>query len=110
MSYSSSPGRGGSLPSRSSTSRKRALSAREDLHREAAARAGGGQYSGRRDTALPQEDDPLHLIVEIKGYRREDAKEKKAALENYWVPGVNNHGRYGRWAFVEFNDWRSSID
>ena len=49
-------------------------------------------------------DDPLHLIVEIKGYRGEDAKEKKATMENYWVPGVNNHDYYGRWAFVEFTD------
>ncbi|MCL4746066.1 MAG: DEAD/DEAH box helicase family protein [Burkholderiaceae bacterium] len=49
-------------------------------------------------------DDPLHLIVEIKGYRREDAKEKKATMETYWVPGVNNHGNYGRWAFAEFTD------
>ena len=49
-------------------------------------------------------DDPLHLIVEIKGYRGEDAKEKKATMENHWVPGVNNHGHYGRWAFVEFTD------
>lgn len=49
-------------------------------------------------------DDPLHLIVEIKGYRREDAKEKKATMETYWVPGVNNHGHYGRWAFAEFTD------
>ena len=48
--------------------------------------------------------DPLHLIVEIKGYRREDAKEKKATMETYWVPGVNNHGQYGRWAFVEFTE------
>ena len=49
-------------------------------------------------------DDLLHLIVEIKGYRREDAKEKKATMDTYWVPGVNNHGRYGRWAFAEFTD------
>ena len=49
-------------------------------------------------------DDPLNLIVEIKGYRREDAKEKKATMEVYWVPGVNNLGQYGRWAFVEFTD------
>ena len=49
-------------------------------------------------------DDPLNLIVEIKGYRREDAKEKKSTMENYWVPGVNNHGQYGRWAFAEFTD------
>ena len=48
--------------------------------------------------------DPLNLIVEIKGYRREDAKEKKSTMENYWVPSVNNHGQYGRWAFAEFTD------
>ena len=48
--------------------------------------------------------DLLHLIVEIKGYRREDAKEKKATMETYWVPGVNNDGRYGRWAFAEFTE------
>ena len=52
----------------------------------------------------PGEDDLLHLIVEIKGYRREDAKEKKATMETYWVPGVNNSGKYGRWAFAEFTD------
>jgi type III restriction enzyme len=46
----------------------------------------------------------LHLIVEIKGYRREDAKEKKATMETYWVPGVNHNGQYGRWAFAEFTD------
>ena len=50
------------------------------------------------------EDDPLHLIVEIKGYRREDAKEKKATMETYWVPGVNNLKQYGRWAFAEFTE------
>ena len=50
------------------------------------------------------EDDPLHLVVEIKGYRREDAKEKKSTMETYWVPGVNNAGKYGRWAFAEFTE------
>jgi type III restriction enzyme len=49
-------------------------------------------------------DDPLHLIVEIKGYRREDAKEKKSTMETYWVPGVNNLEKYGRWDFAEFRD------
>lgn len=47
-------------------------------------------------------DDPLHLVVEIKGYRREDAKEKKSTMDTYWVPGVNHLGTYGRWAFAEF--------
>jgi type III restriction enzyme len=50
------------------------------------------------------ERDPLNLIVEIKGYRREDAKEKKATMETYWVPGVNHLGTHGRWAFVEFTE------
>jgi len=49
-------------------------------------------------------DDPLHLVVEIKGYRREDAKEKKSTMDTYWVPGVNHLGAYGRWAFAEFID------
>ncbi|MCK5874800.1 MAG: DEAD/DEAH box helicase family protein [Alcanivoracaceae bacterium] len=50
------------------------------------------------------EDDPLNLIVEIKGYRGEDAKEKKSTMDTYWVPGVNNLKHYGRWAFAEFTD------
>jgi type III restriction enzyme len=50
------------------------------------------------------DDDLLRLIVEIKGYRGEDAKEKKATMETYWVPGVNHLGKYGRWAFVEFTE------
>jgi len=49
-------------------------------------------------------DEPLNLIVEIKGYRREDAKDKKSTMENYWVPGVNNLEQYGRWAFLEFTE------
>ena len=50
------------------------------------------------------DDDLLHLVVEIKGYRREDAKEKKATMETCWVPGVNNLKTYGRWSFAEFCD------
>ena len=50
------------------------------------------------------DDNPLNLIVEIKGERREDAKAKKTTMDTYWVPGVNNHGDYGRWAFAEFTD------
>lgn len=48
--------------------------------------------------------DLLNLIVEIKGFRGENAKGKKATMEVYWVPGVNNLGKYGRWAFAEFTD------
>ncbi len=56
-------------------------------------------------------DDPLQLIVEIKGYRREDAKDKKLTMETYWVPGVNNLEKYGRWAFAEFTEvYRIEMD
>jgi type III restriction enzyme len=48
--------------------------------------------------------DLLNLIVEIKGYRGEDAKEKATTMDAYWVPGVNNLGGYGRWAFAEFTN------
>jgi type III restriction enzyme len=50
------------------------------------------------------ESDLLHLVVEIKGFRGEDAREKKATMETYWVPGVNHLGNHGRWAFAEFTD------
>ena len=50
------------------------------------------------------EEDLFNLIVEIKGYRREDAKVKKSTMDTYWVPGVNNLGTHGRWAFAEFVD------
>ncbi|MDP2791091.1 MAG: DEAD/DEAH box helicase family protein [Rectinemataceae bacterium] len=49
-------------------------------------------------------DDPLHLVVEIKGYRGEDAKEKKLTMDTYWIPGVNHNGNLGRWAFAEFTE------
>jgi type III restriction enzyme len=49
------------------------------------------------------EDDLLRLIVEIKGYRRDDVAQKSAAVQQQWVPGVNNLGSFGRWAFVELN-------
>jgi len=70
------------------------------------------RYGSETRTYLPDfivlvddgHEDPLHLVVEVKGYRREDAKEKKATMETYWVPGVNNLGRYGRWAFAEFTE------
>jgi len=61
--------------------------------------------------------DPLHLVVEIKGYRGEDAIEKKSTMDTYWVPGVNHLGSHGRWAFAEFtevfqiqDDFKATVD
>jgi type III restriction enzyme len=72
-------------------------------------RFGGEQRKYRPDFIVLIDDDQgpedlLHLVVEIKGYRGEDAKEKKGTMDTYWVPGVNNIGTYGRWAFAEFTD------
>jgi type III restriction enzyme len=49
-------------------------------------------------------DDPLHLIVEIKGFKDLDAQIKAETMKAYWVPGVNNLKTFGRWAFAEFRD------
>jgi type III restriction enzyme len=57
------------------------------------------------------EDDLLNLVVEIKGYRGEDAKIKKETMLTHWVPGVNRLGTHGRWAFAEFVDvWQMQDD
>jgi len=48
--------------------------------------------------------DPLHLIVEVKGFRGEDVKDKQAFTETYWIPGVNSLKTHGRWDFVELKE------
>ena len=48
--------------------------------------------------------DPLNLVVEIKGFRNTDAQLKAETMRALWVPGVNNLGGFGRWAFAEFTD------
>jgi len=50
------------------------------------------------------DDDLLHLVVEIKGRRGENAKDKANTMRQYWVPAVNNDGGFGRWAVAEFTD------
>ena len=70
-------------------------------------RYGSGMRTYLPDFIVQVDDgypDPLNLIVEIKGYRGEDAKDKKNAVDSYWIPGVNNLKSYGRWAFAEFRD------
>jgi len=38
-------------------------------------------------------------------------KDKQATMETYWIPGVNNLGTHGRWAFAEFGDvYQSEAD
>lgn len=56
-------------------------------------------------------DDPLNLIVEIKGYRGEDARAKKETMQTRWIPGINHLGTHGRWVFAELTDiWAMQDD
>jgi type III restriction enzyme len=52
------------------------------------------------------DDDLLNLVVEIKGYRGEDAKDKANTMDAYWVPGVNN---LGQMAATWHGGWKTSV-
>jgi type III restriction enzyme len=49
-------------------------------------------------------DNLLNLIVEGTGEKKKDKAAKVATARNLWVPAVNNHGGFDRWAFVEIAD------
>jgi type III restriction enzyme len=50
------------------------------------------------------DDDLLNLIVEVSGQDLDLKKAKCEAARTLWVPGVNNLGEFGRWAFIEIGD------
>jgi type III restriction enzyme len=49
-------------------------------------------------------DDPLNLIVEVTGEHKKDKAAKVATAHTLWVPAINQHGGFGRWAFIEITD------
>ncbi len=49
-------------------------------------------------------DDLLNLLVEVTGEKKKDKAAKVATARALWVPAVNNHGGFGRWAFIEVDD------
>jgi type III restriction enzyme len=52
--------------------------------------------------------DPLNLIVEVTGEKKKEKAAKVDTARTLWVPAVNNHGGFGRWAFLEIADpWDS---
>ncbi|MBB3982839.1 type III restriction enzyme [Sphingobium fontiphilum] len=76
---------------------------------EAPYSAGGEARRYRPDFILRIDDghgdeNPLNLVVEIKGARDEDDKDKAETMRTLWVPGVNALGEHGRWGFAEFTD------
>ena len=48
--------------------------------------------------------DLLQLIVEVSGEKKKDKAAKVATARTLWVPSINNHGGFGRWAFIEVVD------
>lgn len=48
--------------------------------------------------------DLLNLILEVTGEKRKEKMAKVDAARTLWVPAVNNHGGFGRWAFLEITD------
>lgn len=53
--------------------------------------------------------DLLNLLIEVSGQERTDKAAKVATARTLWVPAVNNHGGFGRWAFVEVTDVDDAI-
>ncbi|MEK7996157.1 MAG: restriction endonuclease subunit R, partial [Planctomycetota bacterium] len=46
----------------------------------------------------------VNLILEVTGETRTEKQAKVATAKTLWVPAVNNHGAFGRWAFLEIRD------
>jgi len=54
--------------------------------------------------AVVATDSLLNLIIEVSGEARKDKAAKVAAARDLWIPAINNHGGFGRWAFLEVTD------
>ncbi len=48
--------------------------------------------------------DLLNVIVEVTGEKKKDKAAKVATARALWTPAINNHGGFGRWAFLEVAD------
>ncbi len=49
-------------------------------------------------------DNGEHIVLEVKGFKDEDVKEKKDTMNTLWIPGVNNHGAFGVWHFAQLEE------
>ncbi len=50
------------------------------------------------------EHDLLNSINEVTGEKKKDKAAKVATARTLWLPAINNHGGFGRWAFTEIAD------
>ena len=49
-------------------------------------------------------EDRLNLIIEVTGQTGWEKEAKVETAKSLWVPAVNNHAGFGRWAFIEITD------
>jgi type III restriction enzyme len=49
-------------------------------------------------------NDLLNLIIEVTGEQKKDKPAKTSTTRTLWIPAINNHGGFGRWAFLEITD------
>lgn len=71
-------------------------------------------FNGQEKSYLPDyilrvddgygKDDLLNLIIEVSGEARKDKAAKVETARNLWIPAINNHSGFGRWAFLEIVD------
>jgi type III restriction enzyme len=74
-------------------------------------------FEGREANYLPDfiirvrnnSGDPLNLVVEVTGEQRKAKSAKAGTATSLWVPAVNDHGEFGRWAFLEITDVYDSV-
>jgi hypothetical protein len=48
--------------------------------------------------------EALQTAIYIGEVARRDKAAKAATARTLWVPAINNHGGFGRWAFIEISD------
>jgi type III restriction enzyme len=68
--------------------------------------------TAERSPAQPEtrgsQPETLNLILEVTGEKKVDKQVKVATARTLWVPAINNHGGFGRWAFLEIdNPWNA---
>ena len=61
-----------------------------------------GEDKGEGEKA--SREGELNLIIEVTGEHKKDKAAKVSTANTLWIPAINNHGGFGRWAFIEITD------
>lgn len=86
------------------------------LIREQLPKKGRGTDAVTGEPKLPIDDghgpaDLLNLILECTGQKKKDKEAKVTTAQMLWIPAVNGHGEFGRWAFFEVRDpWNAKTE